>query len=158
MPVLMSNTMGVSPAPGTARADWIIATDLATHLEHGLAQAEAGRRLAAHGANELSERPHPGFLALLWDQFNNYLVIILVIGVFLAADPPSYRKGLLALAERAKETHGAFLVGDAPSLADVCLVPQMYNARRFNLPLGPYPKLVAIDAAGALRHPEEGVG
>jgi len=42
---------------------------------------------------------------------------------------------------------GPFLGGDAPNLADICLVPQMYNARRFALPLDAYPKLVAADAA-----------
>lgn len=36
--------------------------------------------------------------------------------------------------------------GAAPDIADVCLVPQMYNARRFDLPLEPYPRLVRIDA------------
>ena len=39
--------------------------------------------------------------------------------------------------------------GETPDLADVCLVPQMYNARRFELDLAPYPRLVAID--GRLR-------
>lgn len=37
--------------------------------------------------------------------------------------------------------------GDAPNVVDVCLVPQMYNARRFDLPLDAYPRLVAIEAA-----------
>jgi maleylacetoacetate isomerase len=36
--------------------------------------------------------------------------------------------------------------GDAPTLADVCLVPQMYNARRFSVDVTPYPRLVAICA------------
>ncbi len=36
--------------------------------------------------------------------------------------------------------------GTQPNLADVCLVPQLANARRFDQPLEPYPKLVAIDA------------
>ena len=36
--------------------------------------------------------------------------------------------------------------GDAPNIADVCLVPQMYNARRYDAPLVDYPKLVRIDA------------
>jgi maleylacetoacetate isomerase len=35
---------------------------------------------------------------------------------------------------------------DLPNLADVCLVPQMANARRFNTPLEAFPKLVRIDA------------
>ena len=42
---------------------------------------------------------------------------------------------------------GRFCHGDSPTLADVCLVPQMYNARRFGLDLAPYPTLVRIDAA-----------
>jgi maleylacetoacetate isomerase len=44
---------------------------------------------------------------------------------------------------------GPFLGGDTPNLADVCLVPQMYNARRFAVPLDAFPKLVAADAAAA---------
>ena len=43
---------------------------------------------------------------------------------------------------------GPFLGGDAPDIADVCLVPQMYNARRFDLPLDAYPKLVARRCRG----------
>lgn len=42
---------------------------------------------------------------------------------------------------------GAYLGGDVPGIADCCLVPQMYNARRFEVPLDDYPRLVAIDAA-----------
>ncbi|OWR01001.1 maleylacetoacetate isomerase [Sphingopyxis witflariensis] len=40
-----------------------------------------------------------------------------------------------------------YLGGDTPSIADCCLVPQMYNARRFEVPLDAYPRLVEIDAA-----------
>jgi Ca2+-transporting ATPase len=61
-----------------------VVADFETHLEDGLTQEQARERLAAHGANELSERPRPGFLALLWDQFNNYLVIILVIAALVS--------------------------------------------------------------------------
>ncbi len=43
-------------------------------------------------------------------------------------------------------TAGRFLYHDAISLADVCLTPQVYNARRFNISLDDYPTLVAIDA------------
>jgi glutathione S-transferase len=32
-------------------------------------------------------------------------------------------------------------------MADVCLVPQVFNARRFAVDLGPYPRIVGIDAA-----------
>lgn len=36
---------------------------------------------------------------------------------------------------------------DLPNLADICLVPQMANARRFDTPMEAFPKLVRIDAA-----------
>jgi maleylpyruvate isomerase len=39
-----------------------------------------------------------------------------------------------------------FCFGHAPTLADVCLVPQMYNARRFSVDVAPYPRLAAICA------------
>jgi maleylpyruvate isomerase len=42
---------------------------------------------------------------------------------------------------------GRFCHGDAPTLADVCLVPQVANARRFGVDLGAYPRIVGIDAA-----------
>lgn len=40
-----------------------------------------------------------------------------------------------------------FCFGNTPTLADICLVPQMYNARRFNCDLSNYPTLVRIDEA-----------
>ena len=61
-----------------------LVSGLQTHLDHGLTQLEAQERLRNLGANELSERPRPGFLALLWDQFNNYLVIILIIAALVS--------------------------------------------------------------------------
>ena len=42
---------------------------------------------------------------------------------------------------------GRFCHGDAPTLADVCLVPQVANARRFAVDMTPYPCIVRIDAA-----------
>jgi maleylacetoacetate isomerase/maleylpyruvate isomerase len=44
---------------------------------------------------------------------------------------------------------GPYCIGDAPTLADICLVPQLYNARRFGLELSPFPALLAVDAACA---------
>ncbi|HEU0289872.1 MAG TPA: cation-translocating P-type ATPase, partial [Burkholderiales bacterium] len=55
-----------------------------THLDRGLTQQEAQDRLLKLGANELTEKPRPGFLALLWAQFNNYLVIILIVAALVA--------------------------------------------------------------------------
>jgi len=42
---------------------------------------------------------------------------------------------------------GRFCHGDTPTLADVCLVPQVANARRYSVDLEHYPRIVAIDAA-----------
>ena len=57
---------------------------LQTHLERGLTREEAQARLGKFGANELTERPRPGFFSLLWDQFNNYLVIILIVAALIS--------------------------------------------------------------------------
>ncbi|UZK64906.1 maleylacetoacetate isomerase [Sphingomonas sp. M1-B02] len=55
---------------------------------------------------------------------------------------------------------GPFLGGDTPNIADVFLVPQMFNARRFDTPLEAFPKLLRADAAAretgafAAAHPD----
>jgi maleylacetoacetate isomerase len=41
---------------------------------------------------------------------------------------------------------GPYSAGDTVSLADICLVPQVYNARRWGLDLAPYPRIQALDA------------
>lgn len=67
-------------------------------------------------------------------------------------------EGFAALEALAGE--GPFLGGAAPNVADVFLVPQMFNARRFGTPLDAYPKLVRADAAAqaieafAAAHPD----
>ncbi len=54
-------------------------------------------------------------------------------------------EGFTAL-EAMADADTPFLTGNAPGLPDICLVPQMANARRFDTDLSAYPKLVAIDA------------
>jgi maleylacetoacetate isomerase len=54
-------------------------------------------------------------------------------------------EGLPALEAVAAPKSGKFLFGDAPTGADVCLIPQLYNARRFNIPLDDYPTLLRAD-------------
>ena len=58
-------------------------------------------------------------------------------------------EGLAALEAMAAPRAGAFLFGDSPTLADVCLVPQLYNARRFNVPITPYPTLRRADESAS---------
>ena len=42
---------------------------------------------------------------------------------------------------------GKFCQGDTPTIADICLIPQLANARRVELDLAPYPTLLRIEAA-----------
>lgn len=44
---------------------------------------------------------------------------------------------------------GRFCVGDAPTLADVYLVPQVESARRFQVDVSRWPRIAAVDAACA---------
>jgi maleylacetoacetate isomerase len=44
---------------------------------------------------------------------------------------------------------GRFCHGDTPTMADCFLVPQVYNAARFDVDMAPYPRIAAIDAACA---------
>lgn len=53
--------------------------------------------------------------------------------------------GLRALQTLSEPTRGRFLFGDQVSLADLCLVPQLYNARRFKLDLSELQALVDIE-------------
>jgi maleylacetoacetate isomerase len=43
----------------------------------------------------------------------------------------------------------AFCFGDRPTLADICLVPQLFNARRFKVDLAPYPKICTVEKSCA---------
>lgn len=54
-------------------------------------------------------------------------------------------EGFRGLEELTTRHGGKFLFGDTVTMADVCLVPQVYNARRFDTDLTPYPRLVAVD-------------
>jgi maleylacetoacetate isomerase/maleylpyruvate isomerase len=72
--------------------------------------------------------------------------------------------GLAKLEAELKDTAGKFCHGDTPTMADCCLVPQIFNARRFNADLSPYPttlrvfdacmKLEAFDRAQPSKQPD----
>lgn len=61
-------------------------------------------------------------------------------------------EGFAALEAMAAPRAGRHLFGDSPTLADICLVPQMFNARRFEVPLDDYPTLVRADAEAGRIH------
>lgn len=87
----------------------------------------------------------------------NNLRVIRYLGDEFGAEPAAkeawsrhwMRQGFSALEQwLAEPPHaGTFCGGDAPGLADCCLVPQLYNARRLALDLTPYPTLLRIEAA-----------
>lgn len=56
-------------------------------------------------------------------------------------------EGLAACEALVRDRPGPFLFGDAPTLADLCLVPQLFNARRFATPLDGLPRLLSAEAA-----------
>jgi maleylpyruvate isomerase len=55
-------------------------------------------------------------------------------------------RGLAALEHLAAPRAGAFIFADRPSLADIYLVPQLYNARRYRVPLDAFPTLIRAEA------------
>jgi maleylacetoacetate isomerase len=58
-------------------------------------------------------------------------------------------EGLAGLEIMAATRAGRFLFGDSPTVADICLVPQLFNARRFEVPLDALPTLLRADAEAA---------
>ena len=53
--------------------------------DNGLTSAQVAERLAQYGPNQLTESPRPGFLAMLWDQFNNFIVMLLIVASVISA-------------------------------------------------------------------------
>jgi len=74
----------------TKEHEWyaLKAEEVLKHLEvrnEGLSSAEVEKRLAHYGPNQLKEAPRPGFLALLWGQLNNFVVILLIVASVISA-------------------------------------------------------------------------
>lgn len=64
---------------------------------------------------------------------------------------PTGLSAFVGLLERWEEA--PYCTGAAPGLADICLMPQLYNARRWEVDLTPYPRLMRIEATCAA-HPD----
>ncbi len=98
----------------------------------------------------------------------NNLRVLKYLGGTLGVEEPARNRwyahwiseGLPALEKLAAPQAGQFMFGDSPTMADIVLVPQLFNARRFNVPLDDCPSLVRADAnantleAFAAAHPE----
>jgi len=71
------------------------------------------------------------------------------------------RDGFDALEPMIAQYGKGFAFGDTPSLADCCLIPQVYSARRYEVDLSPWPAIVAVDEraqahpAFAVAHPNQ---
>ena len=70
----------------------------------------------------------------------------------LGADPKEWasryiKSGLTAVESMKKKTAGGFLVGNSPTVADCCLIPQLYNARRFGIDMTQFPELLQVETA-----------
>ncbi|MEA3408680.1 MAG: cation-translocating P-type ATPase [Chloroflexota bacterium] len=61
-----------------------VAEALDTSPTKGLSEEEAQRRLERYGPNQLEERPRPGFLARLWGQLNDFLILILIVSAIIS--------------------------------------------------------------------------
>jgi len=57
------------------------------------------------------------------------------------------RDGLAAVEKMVETTAGVYCVGDQVSIADLCLIPQIYNATRFKVDMAQFPTLVKIQSA-----------
>ncbi len=53
-------------------------------------------------------------------------------------------QGFASLEAMLKQHAGQFCYGDTPTMADCCLIPQVYNAKRFNVELSSYPTIMRI--------------
>jgi maleylacetoacetate isomerase len=61
-------------------------------------------------------------------------------------------EGFAAIEEQLSKTAGTCCFGDHPTMADACLVPQVYNAHRFGVDMGAYPTISRINEH-CLQHP-----
>ena len=57
------------------------------------------------------------------------------------------REGLMACEKLIASEAGPFCFGDTPTLADLCLVPQLANARRFGVDVAAFPRLLKAESA-----------
>ncbi len=53
--------------------------------QDGLSEAEARRRLEAYGPNQLNQAPRPTFWHMLWEQFDNFIVMLLIVASLISA-------------------------------------------------------------------------
>jgi P-type Ca2+ transporter type 2C len=71
---------------------------LNTFAEHGLPTAEVEQRLQTYGPNQLREAPPTSIWQMLWEQFNNFVVILLIIATVISFFLEDYIEAAVILA------------------------------------------------------------
>jgi len=84
-----SAPLAAAAAPKTETEHWYTLSpqEVLQHLqvhENGLTDSEAAGRLAQYGPNQLTEKPRPGFLKMLWDQINSFVVWLLIVAAIVS--------------------------------------------------------------------------
>ncbi len=82
--------LNASPLNPIEKREWhaLSTQEVLEHLkvqESGLTTEEAARRKEHYGPNQLTEAPRPGFFKLLWQQFNNFIVMLLIVAAVVSA-------------------------------------------------------------------------
>ena len=124
-----------------------------------LPQEPAARALARALALDIACDIHP---------LNNLRVLQYITGPLALTESQKLQwishwlsTGFAALEQRLQQNAGQFCLGDDVTLADLCLVPQVYNAQRFSVDMSAYPTISTIHhncqqlAAFALAAPEQ---
>lgn len=124
-----------------------------------LPQEPAARALARALALDIACDIHP---------LNNLRVLQYITGPLALTESQKLQwishwlsTGFAALEQRLQQSAGQFCLGDDVTLADLCLVPQVYNAQRFSVDMSAYPTISTIHhncqqlAAFALAAPEQ---
>lgn len=133
-------------APNLSLDNWYtldtdeVFTQLATPPDTGLTAEEAARRLDKYGPNLLTESPSPSFLALLWDQLNNFVIWMLIVAAAIS--------GIIGWTEFAKTGETAEFIDTAAILAIVVLnaILGIVQEKRAEEALAALKKLAAPDA------------
>jgi Ca2+-transporting ATPase len=87
----MSFDKPTAPSDSLPQVNWHALTpnqiikQLATPAETGLSSEEAKRRLENYGPNQITEAPGASFWKMLLDQFNNFVVIMLIVAAIISA-------------------------------------------------------------------------
>jgi maleylacetoacetate isomerase len=149
------DTAGVSLAPGAAEhrqpeyrarnPQMLVPYLEETRPEPALLPGDSEQRAAVRSfCNSICCDIHP---------LNNLRVLIYLKEEFGISDAERdiwyahwINEGFRSAEQTAAEHGGPFVFGSEATLAGCCLVPQIYNARRFNVALDGYPTLVAVDA------------